>query len=69
MAKVHISKLDAAVRQLREAINMFFRNGDAVAIHSLASASQEVLESLGLAKGIKSVRRLMMEMIHPERQK
>jgi hypothetical protein len=38
-----ISKLDAARRQLRTAITLWFNDGDPVAIHALAFASYEIL--------------------------
>ncbi|GMO43879.1 hypothetical protein [Bradyrhizobium sp. TM233] len=45
MAKdtIRVSKLDAARRQLRTAISLWFNGGDPVAIHTLAFASYEVL--------------------------
>lgn len=49
-----ISKLDAARRQLRSAILLFFERGDDVSIHTLASASQDILRDLGRPKGVKS---------------
>ncbi len=39
-----ISKLEAANRQLCTAIRLFFDNGDAIAIHSLACAAREIYE-------------------------
>jgi hypothetical protein len=41
--KVRIGKLDAARRQLRTAITLWFNDGDPVAIHTLASAAYEVI--------------------------
>src|SRR6266852_8979311 len=46
-----ITKLDAAARQLRTAIRLFLEDGDAVAIHTLASAAQEVLRGLLKPRG------------------
>jgi hypothetical protein len=46
-----VSKLDAARRQLREAILLYFERRDAVAIHTLASAAHQVLADLGERKG------------------
>jgi len=39
MAKVQVSKIEAARRQLTTAINLYFKNGDAVSIHTLAASS------------------------------
>jgi hypothetical protein len=45
-AKIRISKLEAARRQLKTAITLWFTGGDPVAIHSLAFASYEVLHAI-----------------------
>jgi hypothetical protein len=45
-APLKISKLDAARRQLRTAITLWFSDGDAVAIHALALASYEILHAV-----------------------
>jgi len=50
---VAISKIEAAFRQLKTAILLYFSNGDEVAIHTLAYASHEILHQLAKAKGIK----------------
>ncbi len=41
-----VSKLDAARRQLRVAIRMYFEGADALAIHSLTNAAHELLRDL-----------------------
>jgi hypothetical protein len=53
MSKIYISKLDAAKRQLDVAINLFFRSGDPVSIHTLTAAAYDVL--IGLGKTAKVV--------------
>lgn len=50
---IYISKLDAAKRQLDVAINLFFKNGDPVSIHTLSAAAYDVL--IGLGKAAKVV--------------
>lgn len=52
---IHISKLDAALRQLETAIHLFFHDGDPVSIHGLTSAAHEVLEAICKKQGINSV--------------
>src|SRR5882672_9854617 len=47
-----LTKLDAARRQLDEAIRMFFERRDTVAIHTLASAASQVLADIGKNRGI-----------------
>jgi hypothetical protein len=48
---VHISKLDAAERQLESAIRMFFHHGDPVAVHTLTPATRTLLIDLGRHEG------------------
>jgi hypothetical protein len=52
MAKdtIRISKCDAAKRQLRTAITIWFSNGDPVAVHTLAFAAYEVLHAICLKR-------------------
>lgn len=49
-----ISKLDAARRQLREAIYLFFERRDIIAVHTLSAASLQILHDLAKARGDKS---------------
>jgi hypothetical protein len=42
--ELHISKLDAAKRQLEVAIRLYFAWGDPVAIHTLAAAAINLLK-------------------------
>lgn len=46
-----VTKLDAAKRQLKTAIRMFFEDGDTVSIHTLAAAAHEILRDLHRARG------------------
>ena len=41
--KITVTKLDAARRQLRTAIRLWFNDGDPVAIHTLAYAAYEII--------------------------
>lgn len=50
---VHISKFDAAKRQLEFAIENFFKNGDIVVTHTLTAASHQILSDIGEKKGLK----------------
>ena len=54
-SKEKITKLQAAERQLNESIQLFFENRDPLAIHTLASASHEILYQLGKNKGVKGI--------------
>lgn len=49
-----ITKIEAAERQLCGAIRMFFDEGDMIAVHTLATAAQQILLDLALPLGIYS---------------
>ena len=49
-----ISRVDAAKRQLETAIKLIAQDGDPVAIHTLAAASQQILRDLGKLRDIES---------------
>jgi hypothetical protein len=53
--KIHLSKLDAAKRQLETAIQLVFTNGDPVSIHALTCASYEILEAICKKQNLNSV--------------
>jgi hypothetical protein len=64
----NITKLDAAKRQLREAIWLFFYERDAISIHTLVAASHHILDDLCKHKGInQSIRR--NSIIRKDKQK
>lgn len=48
-----VSKAEAAERQLRQVIRLFFQRADAVAIHTLAAAAYQILIDLCEHKGVK----------------
>ena len=50
-AKVHITKLAAAQRQLRAAIRLYFVDEDELAIHTVASAAYRLINDLKAARG------------------
>lgn len=50
-ARLHITKLAAAQRQLRAAVRMFFAEEDELAIHTVASAAYRVLSDLKAERG------------------
>jgi hypothetical protein len=49
---IRVTKLDAAKRQLRTAITLWFTGGDPVAIHTLVSAAHEIVHTLFRRKGL-----------------
>ncbi len=52
---MHVSKLDAAKRQLRTAIRLWFNEEDPVAIHTLAHAAHEIIHSLFKKQGLRGL--------------
>lgn len=50
-AKLHVTKLSAAQRQLRAAIRLFFAGEDELAIHTIASAAYRILSDLKADRG------------------
>ena len=61
-----ITKLEAAERQINEAIRLFFERRDIVAVHTLAAASDQVLSDLCVANGIESQLRHYADFIRDE---
>ena len=55
MNAISVTKLDAAERQLREAIRLFLEGRDPLAIHTLASAAAQITADLLKAKGVPSL--------------
>jgi hypothetical protein len=53
--KIRITKMEAARRQLRIAIRLWFGDDDPVAIHTLASAAHDILHTLYRRKGMKGL--------------
>jgi hypothetical protein len=51
MLVLHISKLDAARRQLETATRLYFHQGDPVSTHSLMAAAYEILHDISIAAG------------------
>jgi hypothetical protein len=47
--------LDAARRQLHTALRLWLEDGDPVSIHTLASASHEIIHALFRSKGLKGL--------------
>ena len=52
VGELHLSKLDAAKRQLETAITLYFHFGESVSIHTLATASLQILRDLMVNRGI-----------------
>ncbi len=52
---IEITKLDAAKRHLRTAIQLWFNDGDSVATHTLLAAALEVIHTLFKRKGLSGL--------------
>jgi hypothetical protein len=52
----HLTKLDVAKRELREAIWLLFHERDAVAVHILAAAAHQILGDLAQQQGMETIR-------------
>lgn len=50
-SRFHVTKLDAARRQLRVAISLWFQDGDAIAVHTLACAAHQIIHDINRKKG------------------
>ena len=65
---MHISKLDAARRQLESAVRLFFVYGDPVAIHSLTAAARTLLGDLTRAEGREAgLDAIFKQQVRPEK--
>ena len=51
MTEIVVSKIDAAIRQLNCAIELFFEDADPVPIHTLACAGHRIVHDINRAKG------------------
>lgn len=51
MASQTIDKLEAACRQLNTAISLWFNDGDAVSIHTLACSAHQIVHDINRLKG------------------
>jgi len=60
--KLSVTKIEAAKRQLVTAVRLFFQESDAITIHTLTCAGQEILEVVGKSKGIKSMKQKTLDL-------
>lgn len=66
---IKVSKLEAARRQIDVAIHLYFNDHDPLAVHTLACAAHEILRNIGEARGIRSMKDLVIEMVVPSYKK
>src|SRR2546427_455704 len=63
-----VPKREAALRQLDQAIRLFFRREDMLSVHTLTGAAFQLLADLGRVSGVVS-RYRSDELIRPERMR
>lgn len=64
---IHISKIDAAKRQIEIAIRLFLGSEDVVSIHTLAAAAHTILKDLSNKQGKESiVKDILSKDVKPE---
>jgi hypothetical protein len=63
-----VTKLEAANRQLRVAIRLFFERRDLIAIHTLTAAARGILRSLARPHGVNGID-ATIEKLSPKSQK
>ena len=68
MAKIKVTKLEAAQRQIDAAIRLLFNNDDPVAIHTVAAAGRQILMDLAKIDNTQ-VWQMMNQCIRPEMRK
>lgn len=54
-ATIRVTKFDAAIRQLRTAVELWFADGDPISIHALAFAAHEIIHRLYRAQGLSDL--------------
>ena len=65
MAKINVSKVEAARRQIDVAIHMLFSEEDPLAIHTLAGAAFQILRDLADKKSDSYMKKITQGMIKP----
>jgi len=68
-SSIHISKLDAAKRELEHALRLFFLSGDPVVIHLVISSSHQILRDLCRSKGLPSFIDDAMKIVKEDKRK
>lgn len=64
-----VTKLEAAERQLRAAIRLFFERKDIIAVHTLAAAALDIFRQVGRPRGFKSLYDRAGERNRPEKRR
>jgi len=65
--KLHLSKLDAALRQLETAVTLYFHSSDPISIHTLTAAAYNVLQGIKKHRGAGFQMFKDADMVYPGR--
>lgn len=65
----HVTKLDAAHREINAAIRMYFNQEDPIAVHAVVAGGMQIITDLGAKKGMKLGIEAGLKYIRPEKQK
>jgi hypothetical protein len=64
---MHLTKIDAATRQIETAIDLYFHDGDPVSVHTLTMAALEIVRILaGKKHRVLNIRRFLNQLVKPE---
>lgn len=64
-----VPKIMAAEEQLKTAIRLFLKDEDPISVHALASAAQEILETLAKKQGTKSLKQQALDVADESKRK
>ncbi len=67
--KLHLSKLDAALRQLETAVTLYFHSSDPISIHTLTAAAYNVLQGIKKHRGAGFQMFKDADMVYPEKRR
>lgn len=69
MKRLRISRLEAAQRQIDQAIRLHFQRGDCISIHTLAAAGLQILRDIAKQKGLPTFGQELLGLVRPELRK
>jgi hypothetical protein len=67
--KLHLSKLDAALRQLETAVTLYLQSNDPISIHTLTAAAYNVLRDIKKHRGAEFQMFKDADMVYPEKRR
>jgi hypothetical protein len=67
--KLHLPKLDVALRQLETAVTLYFQSSDPISIHTLTAAAYNVLQDIKKHRGAGFQMFKDADMVYPEKRR